>query len=321
MVILGAKDSVNCCRRKLSYGVAWRQRKLVITGRMHRTGDRQTRRFSWVEGDRERLLQCLLRSSVKLVLLAPDLPATDLQLWAELGQRAHKPVYLRLRSTPALPERARPLAWVIKGGCDRLVACLLLAILSPLLLIAALLIGLTTPGAIFSRRWHVGKRGRLFKLLTFRCTEDALSPALSSGSEAVGSGHAIGSGHGAESDAIAPESREPNRPLTPIGSWLCRYGIDRWPQLLNVLLGQISLVGPQARSLTDLAQISATQYPRLNIMPGMTGAWTVVKPAEAPDGWADLATPDLLYTTPWSLRRDLGDLVRTIPRTFQKNVP
>lgn len=307
MVILGVKDSVSCCRQKLSYGVAWRQRKLVITGRMQRAGDRQTRRFSWVEGDRERLLQCLLRSSVKLVLLAPDLPATDLQLWAELGQRAHKPVYLRLRSTPALPERARPLAWVIKGGCDRLAACLLLAILSPLLLTAALLIGLATPGTIFSRSWHIGKRGRLFKLLTFRCTEDA---------PAAGSGNGVGSEHVAELDAIVLD-----RPLTPIGAWLCRYGIDRWPQLLNVLLGQISLVGPQARSLADLAQIPPNHYPRLNIMPGMTGAWTVVKPAQMPESWTEQGTPDLLYTAPWSLWRDLGDLMQTIPRAFQKNIP
>ncbi len=288
MAIFGAKDRVSCCRSCLCYGVAWRQRKLVVMANPLRS----SRWFSWVEGDGDRLFQCLLHSSVKVVLLDTDLEPSDLQLWAELGQRAHKPVYLRLRSTPALPERSKPVAWRVKRGCDRLAALCLLAVLSPIFLLVALLIGLTTPGAIFARQWHVGRRGRLFRRLTFRCTE--------TGFEGMGF------------EAIAQ-----NAPMTPMGTWLRRYGIEQWPQLINVVLGEISLVGPQACTLQHAAQISPAQCQRLNAMPGLTGDWSLT--ANPSKGRADLAAADLLYLGQWSLLSDLGYLMQTIPKAFQNS--
>lgn len=309
IAVFGARDTVS--RQRLCFGVAWRQRKLVVCPANKISGARGDRAhhvsgtgrsghlFGRVEGDRARLLQCLLHSPAQLVLLDPELDESDLQLWAALCEEAGKDAYVRLRSMPGLPERSQPLSWIIKSCLDRLAALILLALLSPVFLAVALLVSVTTAGPVFFRQWRVGKRGRLFKVLKFR--------SMYAGSEAL---H-----HQMMLNQLGLHKLEKDVRVTPVGFWLRRYSLDELPQLINVLRGEMSLVGPRPWALYDAVRIAPRQRHRLNALPGMTGAWQVESRSNVVD-LADVTDTDLNYLGQWSLLTDFGYLLRTIPRVL-----
>ena len=181
-------------------------------------------------------------------------------------------------------------------------AALGLVLLFPLMVFIALLVRLTSPGPVLFRQLRQGQGGRPFWFLKFRTmTADAehrlrdLEPL----NEAAGG-------------VLFKMRRDPR--VTPPGRWLRRTSLDELPQLLNVLRGEMSLVGPRPLQMRDTAlleQMEPEAYARrLTVLPGLTGAWQVGGRSETDS--LGMLRLDLDYIERWSLWRDLGILCRTV---------
>jgi exopolysaccharide biosynthesis polyprenyl glycosylphosphotransferase len=187
---------------------------------------------------------------------------------------------------------------VIKGAFDRSAALLLLALAMPFLLAMAALVRYS-PGArgpaIF-RQERVGKNGRLFRIYKFRTmyldAEERLAELM----------------HRNDSDGELFKMREDPR-VTPIGRWLRRFSIDEVPQLLNVLKGDMSLVGPRPPLAREVARYPADMRRRLVVKPGLTGLWQVSGRSNL--SWEESIRLDLSYVENWSLAMDMAILART----------
>jgi len=187
---------------------------------------------------------------------------------------------------------------VIKCLFDKVAALSALIILAPLLVvIAAVIRGADGAPALFTQI-RVGKDGRLFRLYKFRTmVADAeqrkgrLSP------------HNEGSG-------VLFKIRNDPR-VTPAGAWLRRWSLDELPQLINVLLGQMSLVGPRPALPQEAASYGEYVRRRLAVRPGMTGLWQIHGRSDLP--WEEAVRLDLRYVENWSLALDLLILWKTWP--------
>jgi lipopolysaccharide/colanic/teichoic acid biosynthesis glycosyltransferase len=139
----------------------------------------------------------------------------------------------------------------------------------------------------------------MFKMRTMVDGADALKPSLRTRNEAVGL------------FKIADDPR-----VTRVGRTLRRYSLDELPQLINVLRGEMSMVGPRPLVRDDDAQISGLDRRRLYLTPGMTGRWQILGSARVP--LAEMIKLDYLYVTGWSLWSDVKILLRTIPYVFAR---
>jgi lipopolysaccharide/colanic/teichoic acid biosynthesis glycosyltransferase len=175
---------------------------------------------------------------------------------------------------------------VIRRAIDILVAAALLVLTAPLLAAAVLAIRLESPGAALYRQRRVGRDGRPFDLLKLRTMVD--------GAEHIGAGLAVD-----EHDAR----------ITRVGALLRRTSLDELPNLLNVLRGEMSLIGPRPTVPVQVAQYTARQRGRLAIRPGLTGWAQVNGRASLP--WSERIELDLYYIEHRSLALDLRILLRT----------
>ena len=185
----------------------------------------------------------------------------------------------------------------LKRGLDVVGASVGLVLTAPLLGLLAGLVWLSSGGPVIYRQIRVGRDGRpftMFKLRTMVVGADALKPALRSLNEA---------------DGLFKIADDPR--LTAVGRWLRRYSLDELPQLLNVLRGEMSLVGPRPLVRDDDAQIIGLDRRRLYLTPGMTGRWQILGAARVP--MSEMIKLDYLYVTGWSLWSDLKILLRTVP--------
>src|SRR5690606_39241259 len=149
---------------------------------------------------------------------------------------------------------------LVKNVFDRLVAAVLLVLLSPLLIGLAVAVRATSPGGALFRQTRVGRDGRLFTILKFR--------TMRRGSERQTLTLV--------SDGDGPLFKVRHDPrVTPFGSYLRRYSLDELPQLINVLLGHMSLVGPRPPLPEEVARYGDDVRRRLLVRPGMTGLWQV----------------------------------------------
>jgi len=188
--------------------------------------------------------------------------------------------------------------YVVKRTFDLVFASLLLVLLSPLLLLIALAVRLTSRGPILYRSARVGIGARMFECLKFRTMRigaDALQAELEARNEATG--------------ALFKIRDDPR--LTPVGRFLRRYSLDELPQLANVLRGQMSLVGPRPLPQRDFDRLELWHMKRYLVLPGMTGLWQVSGRAEL--SFDDLVRLDFLYLERWSVFLDLTILAKTIP--------
>ncbi len=178
-------------------------------------------------------------------------------------------------------------------------ALLGLVLSSPIFLVSAILIKLTSPGPVFFRQVRCGVNGRRFTLYKFR------SMALDAEKKLAGLKHLNEMG--------GPVFKLTNDPrLTPIGRWLRKSSIDELPQLVNVLKGEMSLVGPRPPLPEEVAKYESWQIRRLSMRPGITGYWQVNGRNRIKDfnQWVRL---DLRYIDEWSLSLDFKILLKTIP--------
>jgi exopolysaccharide biosynthesis polyprenyl glycosylphosphotransferase len=170
-----------------------------------------------------------------------------------------------------------------------------LLLLLPLGLLLALVIKLDSPGPVFFRQRRVGHEGRVFRMFKFRSMVD--------GAEAQRAAlEALNETHGVFKLKVDPR-------VSRMGRFLRRTSLDELPQLINVLLGDMSIVGPRPLVVDEDRLIEGRHRDRLQLPPGMTGPWQVLGPTRPP--LSEMVKTDYLYATNWSLWTDVKILLRT----------
>jgi len=191
----------------------------------------------------EYLKQCLIHSSVKLVRIDPKLGEEKVRLWAEACTSASKPVYLRTSAAQKQQKPNSSLLWWLKRLTEWAIASVILLIVSPLMLLLALLMkNIDSQATLFERSWHVGEKGKLFQLIRYRTT------------------------------SVNQNTEENTTKLAP---WMAKYGLDNLPQLFNVLRGEIGLFGCRCCTLEDAVRLTPQAQKQLNNRPGITVPWEV----------------------------------------------
>lgn len=236
-------------------------------------------------------------SAVKAVCLNPQIGETQIVTWADAAHQAKKPVFLRIPTMEQLFKSGCSFSWRCKRVADFSAAVVLLVLLSPLMLVLTLLVRFNSPGPIFFQQWRVGQNGRLFRILKFRTMI----------ADAEQQHHQVMT-HQQGLHKLQDDPR-----VTSIGRWMRQLSLDELPQLLNVLRGEMSLVGPRPWALYDALRLSSQGQKRLNALPGITGEWQVRARSHLLD--LDRVNEiDLEYLQNWSLYRDFKILLLTIPR-------
>ncbi len=189
---------------------------------------------------------------------------------------------------------------LVKRVFDLMVALLSLTLLAPVLLVLGAAIKLTSKGPILYKSLRVGKGGRHFMFLKFRSMYvDTDRSKLAAGNEKTGH--------------IFKMRNDPR--VTPIGAFLRRYSLDELPQLINVLRGEMSIVGPRPLPAADLdpdglsEQFSAWSEGRARALPGLTGLWQVSGRSDL--AFEDMVRLDLTYIQNWSLTLDIRIILDT----------
>ncbi|GGM50780.1 exopolysaccharide biosynthesis polyprenyl glycosylphosphotransferase [Longimycelium tulufanense] len=211
----------------------------------------------------------------------------------------------RLRMTPAfgLPmlHASKPVFTgpqrVLKEIVDRVGALALLVLLSPLMLLVAAAIRLDDSGPVLYRQQRLGRDGRQFEILKFRSMSvdaDARRHELAAANEGAG--------------PLFKVRCDPR--VTRVGAVLRRFSIDELPQLLNVLTGSMSLVGPRPPLPEEVRQYEGATFRRLLVKPGITGLWQISGRSDL--SWEESVRLDLRYVENWSLSLDLVILWKTV---------
>jgi exopolysaccharide biosynthesis polyprenyl glycosylphosphotransferase len=189
-----------------------------------------------------------------------------------------------------------------KRFLDVVVATVAMVITAPLFAVIAVLIKLDSPGPVFYDSDRVGRKGRRFKCHKFRTMvvdADMQKEKLRSANERNG-----------------PFFKLANDPrVTKIGRWLRRSSLDELPQLVNVLKGEMSLVGPRPHPVDDYELYSIEHLRRLDVSPGLTGLWQVTARKD-PSFDTNMAL-DLEYIENWSLGLDFKIMLKTVPAVFR----
>ena len=194
------------------------------------------------------------------------------------------------------PQVARAMKWR-KALFDRAGALLLLALLSPLLLAVAVAIKLESRGPVFYRHRRIGVAGREFGVWKFR---SMVVDAERRHEELVA--------NGGGTTLLFKVKDDPR--VTRVGSFIRRYSLDELPQLLNVLCGQMSLIGPRPQVAAEVASYVDSDHRRLLVRPGMTGLWQVSGRSNLT--WDEAVRLDLYYVDNWSMSGDLVILFKTL---------
>jgi exopolysaccharide biosynthesis polyprenyl glycosylphosphotransferase len=202
----------------------------------------------------------------------------------------------------------RPKGWqfAIKHALDRVVAALLILLLAPLLIVSTLAVKLSSRGPIFFRQRRVGRDGRPFDLLKFR----SMRPPGSARNDKVSV---------LLPDDTAPGGVEGADRRTAVGRLMRRLSIDELPQLLNVLLGDMSIVGPRPErpEFVELFERRVNRYEdRHRVKSGITG-WAQVHGLRGKTSLSDRIEWDNYYIENWSLKLDLKILIMTISAVFR----
>jgi exopolysaccharide biosynthesis polyprenyl glycosylphosphotransferase len=191
--------------------------------------------------------------------------------------------------------------WLIKRTFDLVVSVLVVLIGLPVWIAIAIAIKLGSPGPILYRDRRVGLNEREFEMIKFRTMRaDAseLQPELEAENQAEG--------------ALFKLREDPR--VTPVGAFLRRFSLDEVPQVLNVLRGEMSLVGPRPLPLRDFRLLEDWHRKRYLVLPGMTGLWQIAGRSDL--SFDDLVRLDFYYLENWSIWLDISILLKTIPAVF-----
>ncbi len=252
----------------------------------------------------------------ELIVAEADFDDRQLLEMVELAHRRGVRVRLAPTTTELLTQRAdyipgqgvplfelRPPAfvgtdWIVKRGFDLVVSSLIVVIGIPIWLAIALAIKLTSKGPVLYRDRRVGLNEQQFEMLKFRTMRHdaaALQAELEAENEARG--------------ALFKMRDDPR--VTKVGSFLRRFSLDEVPQVLNVLRGEMSLVGPRPLPIRDYRLLEDWHRKRYLVLPGMTGLWQIAGRSDLE--FDDLVRLDFYYLENWSIWLDISILLRTIP--------
>jgi exopolysaccharide biosynthesis polyprenyl glycosylphosphotransferase len=192
-------------------------------------------------------------------------------------------------------------AQLFKRGLDFVFAALALTITSPLLLVVAALIRLDSPGPALFKQQRVGQGGRLFDIYKFRTMRLGAEEEVAQLK--------------AQNESTGPLFKMKADPrITGLGRVLRRSSLDEVPQFINVLRGEMSVVGPRPGLPSEVAEYQPWHRQRLEVPPGITGLWQVSGRSELT--FDEMCLLDIYYIENWSLGLDLTIMLRTIPRVF-----
>jgi exopolysaccharide biosynthesis polyprenyl glycosylphosphotransferase len=189
----------------------------------------------------------------------------------------------------------------VKRAFDLVGVTIGIVALLPLMVAVAVAIKLDSRGPVFFRQLRVGRRGRRFYMLKFRTmvpNAEQLKDSLRDRNEAQ--------------EGLFKIADDPR--ITRVGRFLRKSALDELPQLLNILRGEMSLVGPRPLVVEEDERIEGWQRQRLELLPGMTGHWQILGPARVP--LREMVAIDYLYVANWSLWTDLKILLRTVPHVI-----
>jgi exopolysaccharide biosynthesis polyprenyl glycosylphosphotransferase len=209
----------------------------------------------------------------------------------------------RFGSTPLLTFSAAPydeIRLLVKRVTDIAIAAAGLVVLAPFVAVISILIRLTSPGPVIFRQVRCGLNGRRFLFYKFRSmcqNAEELKPTLE---------------HLNTRETVFKIPQDPR--LTPVGRYLRKFSIDEWPQLWNVLRGDMSLVGPRPAVPSEVDRYQRWQRRRLRMRPGLTCLWAISGRDDVDfETWMKL---DMQYIDNWSLALDWKILLRTIPHVL-----
>jgi len=195
------------------------------------------------------------------------------------------------------PAKIEGFAWVVKRAFDLTMSVLLLVILLPLLLLVSIAIIIESRGPVFFVQERVGRDLKRFGMLKFRSMVSDAEEKLDDVA------------HLNEADGHVFKIKDDPR-VTRVGGFIRRWSIDELPQLINVLGGKMSLVGPRPPLPDEVEKYDEWQKGRLGILPGMTGYWQVSGRSDT--SFKDMVKLDIFYIENWSLSFDLYILAMTL---------
>lgn len=191
----------------------------------------------------------------------------------------------------------------VKRVFDVLGTSTMLLAVGPLMLVIAAAIKLDSKGPVFFRQLRVGRHGERFRMFKFRtmvANAEELKSSLRDRNEAQ--------------DGLFKIADDPR--ITRVGKLLRKTALDELPQLMNILRGEMSLVGPRPLIVDEDSMFEGWQRQRLELMPGMTGPWQILGPTRVP--LAEMAGIDYLYIANWSLWADVKIMLRTVPHVLAR---
>jgi exopolysaccharide biosynthesis polyprenyl glycosylphosphotransferase len=201
------------------------------------------------------------------------------------------------------PVSLRGFNFYFKRIVDLVISIIILSVIWPILFAIAILIKLDSPGPFLYQHKRMGYRGKTFNFYKFRTMvtdADKLLEQFKNKSERKG--------------PVFKMSNDPR--VTKLGKMLRRFSIDEIPQLLNVLKGNMSLVGPRPQVLWEAAAYDDWARRRLRILPGITGLWQVSGRASL--SYEEMIELDIYYIENWTLGMDIEILIKTLPAVFSK---
>jgi exopolysaccharide biosynthesis polyprenyl glycosylphosphotransferase len=243
-------------------------------------------------------------SQLESVFLACDEQGVRTRVAIDFFPHVNSEITLdRVGGAPLLTFSAAPLddlRLVLKRAFDLAVSAFALLVLSPALALCALSIKLSAPGPVIFRQARCGLNGRRFTLFKFRSmVENAhdLRPEIA---------------HLNEREVAFKIANDPR--VTPVGRWLRKFSLDELPQLLNVLKGDMSIVGPRPPLPEEVEQYQPWQRRRLRMRPGLTCLWAIAGRDKIDfNAWMRL---DISYIENWSLGLDWSIILKTIPHVI-----
>jgi exopolysaccharide biosynthesis polyprenyl glycosylphosphotransferase len=270
----------------------------------------------WASADQ--LVQAVHAHDADAVIVVPGAGVghTELRRWCAWMQDCGAEVLLGASLRDVAPSRlmlatlgglrllrVRPAAiagptHLLKGAVDRIAAAALLVLFAPLLLVLSMLIRFDSPGRAFYTQTRVGRRGRLFtvyKLRSMRADADQNVTELADANES-------------DREGVLFKIRQDPR-ITRLGGLMRKYSLDELPQLINVVRGEMSLIGPRPALPTEVAAYSQDLRRRLEVKPGLTGLWQVSGRSDLT--WEDTVRLDLQYVDNWSWALDLRIALQT----------
>lgn len=226
-------------------------------------------------------------------------PTVRRELIRKIGDTIRPSLRIKGRLKVLAWESTIRLSYLMKRALDLIVSALALIALFPVFLVTALAVVIEDPGPVFFVQIRVGQYGRHFRFYKFRSmvvNADRIKAQLASKNESV--------------DGVIFKMKNDPR-ITRTGKIIRKFSIDELPQLINVLKGDMSLVGPRPPVPAEVAQYTLEQRKRLHAIPGITGLWQVSGRSDIP--FTDQVRLDLQYIQSAGLVSDLRLLLKTIP--------